>query len=355
MEIVIRTEHVAANLRAIKERFCKDIFFVVKNNAYNIGLKEAVKAALESGVTHFMITDFASARQIRAYTTDAYILMMRKIAQTEIKYLQELRCAVIIPSVEWYETCQADLFGIDLHLKVNVGMNRFGIATRAECEKVLTIACTNQHQLVGLCTHFPLADEVDLAEHDQQVEMFCDIYRYTTQKNHLFSYIHAENSVTLMQKDPRLLFCNFSRVGILAYGYSPTIKQEWLKPSLYCFATVMQIKTLLKDQRLSYGTQYVTPDVQTIATLDIGYGDGLIRQRVDLPAYIDGRAYPFAGRISMSHAYLIVDSNVQEGARVEIFGEEIRIDDMMRSVTGVANSEIMSYLKRERSECENGK
>lgn len=355
MKVIIQTEHIASNLAVLKTRFQKDIFLVVKNNAYNVGLKKTVETAMENGVRHFMVTDLKSAQTIRLYTKNAYILVMRKLQGDEIEILRELDCATIIPSVEWYETYQENLQGIDLHLKINVGMNRFGIETEDECEKALMIAQANQHQLVGLCTHFPLADEDDLREHDNQVDLFCEIYQYTKRRKHVFSYVHAENSATLMKQDKRLAFCNFSRVGILAYGYSPTIHQPWLKPSVYCEATVIQIKTLKKGQHLGYGTGYVASEDQLIATLDIGYGDGLIRKRVELPAYIQERSYPFAGRISMSHAYLVVDSHVCEGDYVEIFGDYIRVDDMMRNVSGVANSEIMSYLKTERSEYENGK
>lgn len=355
MKVVIQTEHIAANLIALKTRFQKAVFFVVKNNAYNVGLEKTVETAIANGVCHFMVTDLKSAQTIRLYTKDAYILVMRKLKGDEIEILRELDCATIIPSVEWYETYQKNLRGIDLHLKINVGMNRFGVETQAECEKVLMIAQANQHRLVGLCTHFPLADEDDLQEHNNQVDLFCEIYQYAKRSGHVFSYLHAENSATLMQQDKRLAFCNFSRVGILAYGYSPTIHQSWLKPSMYCEATVIQIKTLKKGQYLGYGTGYVASEDQLIATLDIGYGDGLIRKRAVLPAYIQDRSYPFAGRISMSHSYLIVDSHVCEGDCVEIFGHYIRVDDVMRNAEGVANSEIMSYLKTERSESENGK
>lgn len=344
MEIVVQAGHIEENLIALKNRYNKDIFLVVKNNAYNLGLMHVVQTAMRAGVTHFIVTDIESALQIRASHKDAYVLVMRALGIEEIELCKMHKLATIIPSFEWYQHFQADLSGIDLHLKVNVGMNRFGISELSEYELILKHAQTNGYQLVGMCTHFPLADEADLTIHQEQVQFFAELYFTFIKQGHVFQYVHAENSATLMQEDCTLVFCNFSRIGILAYGYSPTTEQNWLKPALYCYATVLQIQTLLAGEHLGYGTVYKAEKAQKIAILDIGYGDGLIRRRKELPAYINGKAYPFAGNISMSHAYLIVDEDVNVGDKVEIFGTYTPIDHMMRSLSGVANSEILAYL-----------
>lgn len=348
MEVIIHKEHIATNLQYMKQRQ-KDIILVVKNDAYHFGTARVVEIALQNGVTHFMVTDLATAKAVRKQSEAAYIIVMRAVDSQEIKQLKEFRCATIIPSFSWYCQYQDEIQDIDLHLKINVGMNRFGLSNIDEIESVMDMANEKNHRIVGLCTHFPQADEVDLSEHHQQVQQFCDIYQILLAKGKQFDYIHAENSATFMQNDERLDFCQFARIGILAYGYSPTVKQQWLKPGVSCFAKVIQIRELQKGDHLGYGVAYCAKEDEQIAILDIGYGDGLIRKRIIMPAYIHNKAYPFVGRISMSHAYLKVDGDVHVGDQVEIFGEHIQIDDLMRIAGDVANSEILASLHMEES------
>lgn len=349
MNINIRYERIIENLQTLQAKYHKDILLVVKNNAYNVGLEKTIQAALSVNVTHFMVTEIESAIRVREMSPQSYILVMRPLTRDELIQCQTHQLATIIPSVEWYENHSDHVEGIDLHLKINVGMNRFGVQTLPEAEQIVQLCQASSHQLVGLCTHFPQADEENLSQHMQQVSQFQSIYDVLKKKVQ-FQYIHAENSATLMQENPELGFCNYARIGILAYGYSPTIEQEWLKPSLFVYASVIDVKDIQQGAHLGYGTAYTAQRKERIATLDIGYGDGLVRRRNELPVHINGCTYPFVGRISMSHSYVEVDQTVQVGARVEIFGDATPIDYFMREVGGLANSEIMSYLRTERSE-----
>lgn len=347
MEITINLSNFSHNLQQIQLKSNKPLFLVVKNNAYNFGLKQIVENAITDNVTHFCVTALDEAIAIRRISKDAYILLMRPLTESEIRIAKENKIAVMISNFSWFHQYKDMLEGVDLHLKVNVGMNRFGLFEIAEIEHVIIEGNKLNLNITGLMTHFSQADEEDLTEHIEQTRVFADIFKSLQSLGQHFKYIHAENSATLLQQKNLLSFCNYSRVGILAFGYSPKEAIKYLKPVLRVTATVLQIHQLERGEHLGYGTKYTAPKDELIAVLDIGYGDGLIRKRNCLPVYINNRPYDVSGNISMSHMYVAVDNKVAIGDTVEIFGENIPVDALMRTVSTIANSEIISMLHTE--------
>lgn len=342
-EVKIDYAAVAHNAAEISSRAGKGIMAVVKNNAYNFGLGSVVGTLLESGVKHFAVTTSEEASSIRRASGDAYVLQLNPACGHEIDRARREGIALAVTGTEWFAENASRLFGIDLHLKVNVGMNRFGVRGIGEARAVTEECARRGLRLTGLFTHFPLAEEDDTAGHDAQVDEFAAVYEDLRWAD--FRLVHAENSATLLRADKRLGICNLARPGILLYGYAPPPTPCWesLRPSLFVDARVVDLHTLRAGDNLGYGTSFVAESDMRIAVLPIGYGDGLLRSRKSMPAYIDGRPYPVAGGISMSHTYLAVDESVRVGDTVEIYGFNARPDRL--AAAGIAaNSEQVAAL-----------
>lgn len=333
MGVTIDLNAIRENKRRI-EALGRPVFAVVKNNAYNLGMEPVVTTLYEEGVRHFMVTTLDEATEVRAYAKDARVLVMNPVYEWKTVRAKDLDVA--IGSYDWLVSERDQLDGVRLHLKLDVGMNRFGAKTFEEALNIVAFCQDEGLDLVGLCTHFPLADADNAeVEHSVHVQRFAD-WSIRLMERHVFDIIHAANSAATLQNDPRLHHCTHVRVGIFLYGYSSVEPVEWLVPAFHWETEVIAVHDIEAGAHVGYGTGYVAETRERIAVLPVGYGDGLMRARRFLPVHIDGKAFPFVSNIFMSHSFIKVDETVQVGDRVMLYGEETKIDDVTR--IGYANN-----------------
>ncbi|TCI44497.1 alanine racemase [Exiguobacterium sp. SH3S2] len=333
MGVTIDLNAIRENKRRI-EALGRPVFAVVKNNAYNLGMEPVVTTLYAEGVRHFMVTTLDEGSEVRVHAPEANVLVMNPVYEWSAVHRDGLDVA--IGSYDWLVSQRHELDGVRLHLKLDVGMNRFGAKTFEEALAILAFCQDEKLDLVGLCTHFPLADADNAEiEHSVHVERFAD---WSTRliERHSFEVVHAANSAATLQADPRLGHCTHVRVGIFLYGYSSVEAVDWLVPAFYWETEVVAVHDIEAGAHVGYGTGYTAPSKERIAVLSVGYGDGLMRARRHLPVHINGRAFPFVSNIFMSHSFLRVDETVQIGDRVELYGNETKIDDVTR--TGHANN-----------------
>ncbi|MEG0687002.1 MAG: alanine racemase C-terminal domain-containing protein, partial [Erysipelotrichales bacterium] len=179
----------------------------------------------------------------------------------------------------------------------------------------------------GLLTHFPVYDIDDLTLHNKQVDKFVDVYNNINNKEQL-KYIHSQNSATLLLEDTRLSFCNYGRVGIIGYGYSPTTFNPNLKPSIYLNSKVVALNIINKGEYIGYGLSNKMQEDTLVAICNIGYGNGINKLRIHLPVLINNKEYKVIA-VSMSHMIVEVDQDVKLDDQVEIYGDHIRIDHLL--------------------------
>jgi alanine racemase len=340
--IRVEYKNIAENARRISMYSGKKIFAVVKNNAYNLGLAKVVETLLGCGVSHFAVTVSEEAVFIKRRFPEAYVLQLNPADEEEIRFARECGAALAVTDESWLRECAPLLEGIELHMEINVGMNRFGISGLVEAERAAGFCAERGLLLTGLYTHFPQAEEADLAPHGRQIDAF---RRFHEKLSPLcdFRYIHGENTAAILLRDPRLGFCNFVRPGVMLYGYSSRERVDWLLPSLYVHTEVIGLRELPKGGNLGYGTGFEAERDMKIAVLPIGYGDGLTRARGNMPVFVKGKERRIIGKIFMSHTFIEADDGVEIGDEVEIYGERVRIDDL--SSRGIiTNSEQMSSL-----------
>ncbi|MEG0569822.1 MAG: alanine racemase [Erysipelotrichales bacterium] len=322
--LIVNYDHIVKNLEYLKNKYHKDNFLIIKNNAYNTGLEETINHCTQAGLNHFALTSLKEGIKAARANKNAYILIMNPLNKEEIKQAKEYKnIALSITSKEWYDLYKEDLKNIKLHLKVNIGMNRFGLSDIDDINDILS----SNRNIEGLFTHFPVSDIDDLTIHNKQVDSFVKIYNKIINKEQL-KYIHSQNSATLLLDDNRLSFCNFGRIGILGYGYSPTTFDSNLKPSIYLNAKVVAINKIKENEYIGYGLSNKMDKDKLIAICNIGYGDGLNKLRVHLPVYIKNKEYKVLA-VSMSHLIVEVDHNIKIDDIVEIYGDHIRIDHLL--------------------------
>ena len=124
-----------------------------------------------------------------------------------------------------------------------------------------------------------------------------------------------------------------ARLGIAMYGVEPNGEESnELKQVMSFYTKVAMIKKVSKGEKIGYGMTYEADTDILVATLPVGYADGLIRSNQGREVYINGNYYPIIGRVCMDQCMIKVDENVKLGDIVEIFGEHISLAKMAKEL-----------------------
>ena len=217
----------------------------------------------------------------------------------------------------------------DYHLKVDTGMRRLGLSY-AELGDFLDGAAVFENvRLDGLMTHFAVADDPNKAEFtNQQIALFENAVQTARARGHNPTWIHEANSAAILSYERAR--GNLIRPGGLLYGLwrdttSPLAEPLDWRPVLSLHSRIVLLKAVPQGTPIGYGGTFVTRRPSLIATLAIGYEDGLSRALSNKGRVIvRGQFAPIVGRISMDLTIIDVTdvSDVQTGDEVVIIGTQ---------------------------------
>ncbi len=353
--IEINLDHVVHNLSRIRTLLppAVGIIAVVKDNAYGCGSVMISRVLEAHDVRFFAVSKTCEAKKLREGGIASPILVLGPASAEELRYGAgaEIRFTLNDPGdlAAW----KALDIPIRCHVKVDTGMGRLGILP--EETEALATELLNHAQVTceGVYTHCARADDPDSGPTDLQRERFRDILRKFALKGLNPAVIHYANSATLMLHP--FDRSTMVRPGIALYGCKPDPAQHFpldLKPVLSLKARVLKIKRVPAGTPVSYGARYVTGCDTTIATIGLGYGQGLPRQLGNKGfVLIRGRRYLIAGRVTMD--FIMVDSgpdpDIGVGDEVVAMGEQgdecITPDELAR-LCGTIGYEILCSMNR---------
>ncbi|WOO87421.1 alanine racemase [Mollicutes bacterium LVI A0039] len=323
---------ISSNFKKLEEVGQKRVIAVLKNNAYNTDLVKAATAVMASGCQLVVVTTVDEAIVIKKALPSLRVLIASVLDEADFQLIADYQFELMVESTSYINRYADYLTNHNWHLKMNIGMNRFGFDDLTELAAVIA---TYQQQITGLYAHVSLEEE-DQALYNQQIELFLTGYQLFKHKP---EFVHVENSATLQKLDRRLSICTHSRIGILLYGYG----HPKLTPCLTLYCKVVKIRDYIADDTFSYGLNNKVTTGMRIATIDIGYGDGIIDSRNQFPFYINNYKYQQIGKQSMSHTYLIVDEAVSIGDQVEVYGANISLSQHAKAIDYPC-SKLMAYL-----------
>jgi alanine racemase len=243
---------------------------------------------------------------------------------------------------------------VPVHIKVDTGMGRIGIAPDGVPAFLERCGIFPSLQLRGLMSHFPRADEADKAYSHVQIKRFRQVVEAT--RAYGIEFRHMANSAALLDL-PESRF-DAARPGIALYGLHPSAQianplVHELRPVLEWKTRITFLKEVPTGTGLSYGHAFHTQQPSLIATVPIGYADGLSRRLSnDLDLLVRGVRCRQVGRITMDMSLIDVTAlrgQVALGDEVVIIGrqrsEEIRADELATRL-GTINYEIVSAISR---------
>ena len=309
-----------------------DICCVVKADAYGHGATRVAALLEQIGVSFFAVSSIDEALELRRANIRSKILVLGYTPPSDAATLVEYDISQCVYSLDYARllaSCAIEKgVKISVHVKIDVGMGRLGFVFRhgvAESLDGLCEACGfSCFNLEGIFTHFPTADE-DAVATKRQFENFCGVIEALEGRGYTFTIKHCANSATALNH-PELCL-NMVRAGILLYGALPTENMApriALRPTITLKTVISNLKTVRKGDTIGYGASFVAPRNMKIATLPIGYADGLLRANSDngTPIMINRKPCRIVGRICMDQTMVEVDGagELNIGDEATVFG-----------------------------------
>lgn len=327
------------------------LFAVVKADAYGHGAVMIAPVLLASGVDFLGVSSIDEALQLRENDINAPILVLGAVPVWSFDRAAQNNISISVFSDEHIEACRQTYEKLSIkpkvHVKVDTGMNRIGVCANLAVEFIKKIQKCPFIELEGVFTHFATAEVEACAQ--EQYHRFNSIIKQIDSTNLL---IHCCNtSAVTCYKDFEY---NMARVGVGIYGLQPDVtenaKLPFLKPAMSLKGRITNIHIANKGEGVSYCHTFETSKITKVATIPIGYADGVFRGLSNkICGIINGKKVRQIGNITMDQMMFdITDCEAQEGDIITLLGQDgdevITLDDWAK-ILGTIHYELACSLR----------
>jgi len=353
----IRLSAIRANF-ALAARLAGDreVISVVKADGYGHGAAAVAAALVAAGCARLAVVTVAEALALRDAGISVPILVLGGIH--DAVGADALIAAGAIPVVQRAEqlellAARARAAGVRLRAQVEVdtGMQRMGVAVADAAALIARLAAESQLKLDGVFSHFAQADEPDLGPSFEQVRRFGVVLAELRERGIDPGQVHLANSAALMagaELADALPEATAVRPGLMLYGVRPAPHlQGELQAAMRLHTRVVQVRRVRAGESVGYGATWRAPDDCWIATLPIGYADGIPvssanRGRV----LLGGRFAGIVGRVSMDFITVSAVSEPSIGDAAVLFGPELPVEEVAARADTLAYSLLVGVGPR---------
>lgn len=332
--------HLRANILTLSRFSGAPVLLPVKANGYGHGLRLVVEATRDlSCVWGFAVATPSEAVEATGAAGGKPVVLLTPFDPSEAAELVRLGVRLTVGSADEAAALPSSA---RVHLKVNTGMNRLGVWWEDAPEVVASLARSGR--LEGVMTHFACADDEDLTHAREQLRRF----RLVVDGLPSGVLRHASNSGGTLSFGREAAF-DLVRPGIASYGFAPEAHLAGvvpLRPALRVRARVSHVQIVRAGETVSYGRLWRAERDTRVATIGIGYADGLPRRaslRADV--LVRGERRPILGRICMDQCMVDVDGlDVRPGEWVEVFGDGPLTAETLADFAGTNVYEVLTRL-----------
>lgn len=317
------------------------IIAVVKSNAYGHGIIEVARSLQEFGVDYLAVAFANEGIELREAGINVPILVLVPENDTSIEASVNYNLDYAVESYELaYKLSEySKLSGkkAKVHFYVDTGMGRDGIAHEQAKEIIKKCLALPNLDFVGLMSHFA-SSESDQKYTNHQLAIFKNLVEELKDQGIEFEMMHIANSGALINCPES--FFSAVRPGIALYGYLRNGNgfDTRFKPVMELYSKVISIRKIKDGESVGYGRNFIASTNTTIATVPIGYGDGLKRILSDsLFCLIRGKKYKVVGGICMDEIM------------VDVGTDEVKIGDEVVLIGGQGNEYISGLELAEKS------
>lgn len=331
----INTSNLIHNFNIIKSKINQNtkVCCVIKANAYGHGSIELAKLYTRLGADFLAVSNIKEALDLRTNNITLPILILGFTPPECADILNKFDISQCVYSLQYAKDlnsyAEQNNVKIKIHIKIDTGMGRLGFVFRPEektdLNDVLAACKLNGFITEGIFTHFAIADgDANRRAYTQlQYDRFAEVLDYLDMHGIKFDIRHCANSATIFNYNNYQL--DMVRAGIILYGLAPSSQMENIKdlrPAMTLKTVVSHIKELSVGETIGYGRAFESPRTTRIATLPIGYADGIFRSSTGYSVLINGSSAPIVGKICMDQTMIdISDMDCRIGDVVTIFGD----------------------------------
>lgn len=350
--------HNVTELGKLLPKGCR-IMAVVKANAYGHGAVQISVCLNRIGINAFAVATVDEGIRLRKSGVKGEILILGYTSSVRAFDLFYYRLTQTVTDIDHAEELNRIGKPIQVHIKVNTGMNRLGESYKHVSEIASIFSCRNLN-ITGIFTHLCVSDSLNKSDIDftnMQIKNFYELLDKLKKRHIEIPPVHIQSSYGVLNY-PQLQ-CDYARIGIALYGVLSTLGKNTktpvnLRPVLSLKSKVSVIRIIAAGQSVGYRRRFIAREETKIAIVSIGYADGLPRSlSAKGHVLVNGCRVPIIGSICMDQ--LIVDvtdvAGIKKGDIVTLIGkdgsEEITAEQVAFEAETITN-ELLSRLSDSR-------
>ncbi len=312
----IHLDFLLKNLKAIKNRVpAKKVLAVVKCDAYSHGAVK-VSRTIEKEVDWLAVAHIDEGIELRMAGIKIPILVFGvPTYETAAAYQTHNLTATV--SHDSHFSILMD--GTSYHINFDTGMGRLGFRP-VNAASVREMAIANQRLICsGIYSHYATADDPGSDFVILQNERFQKVLSHFPE----VPLVHMSNTGAIANY-PEINHFNMVRTGLGVLGYnSGNTQYEWLNPILTWKTKIVQVRPIEKGDTVSYSSTWIAPKNGYLATLPVGYGDGIPRSLSNkLNVLINNKLYQQVGNVTMDMVMIYLeDDKLAVDSEVTLLGE----------------------------------
>ena len=319
--------HNVAHLRAVVAP--AELWAVVKADGYGHGAVHVARAALDAGAFGLCVALASEGAELRRHGIVAPVLLLSEQPMEELAAVVAEQLESTVYSSRQIEALSAEVRGARhrVHLKVDTGMHRVGCDPCDALALARSIVSDRALVLAGVCTHLAVADDPTDPFTATQLAAFDAVLAELREAEIDPGEVHVANSAGALAHP--MARRSFVRVGIAMYGISPGAGVAdlagVLRPALALRARVSYVRRVVAGERVSYGLRHRFATATTVATVPLGFADGVPRRLFETAAevLVGGRRCRIVGVVTMDQLMVDVgDLSVAVGDDVVLIGAQ---------------------------------
>jgi alanine racemase len=356
----VSLDNLEYNMRNIKAKaMTREIFGIVKADAYGHGALEVAEVLLKNGATRLSVAVLSEGIELRKGGITCPINILGVTPDTLFTDLIKYDLEPVVFSYEYAKNlskcAKSKNQMVKIHFALDTGMGRIGfLPTEESVEEAVKISRLSNIQVEGLFSHFSTADAGDKEYSYVQFDRYRWFDNRLREKDLNIKIKSICNSAAIIELPEA--YCDGVRPGIIIYGYYPSEKvdkkQLDVKPVMTLKANIVHLKTLEKDQYIGYGRKFKTERRSIIATLPVGYADGYTRiLSGKSKVIINGKFAPVVGNICMDQCMIDVTEieDVKVGDEVILMGSDgnVKFDaEDIAKILGTIENEVLCMISK---------
>ena len=341
--LIIDTKKIISNINFFKSNNKNiKIIAMIKANAYGHGDIEIAKILEKENIYMLGVADFEEGIRLREKNIKSKIMVTAPTKNN----IQEVINHNLEPCIYNFEILEEIIKinkKINIHIKFNTGMNRFGFDNNDINTCIEKIINNKNIHISSIFSHLANSNNKNDLFSIKQINRFTKINKIF---NEIFKYkidAHIHNTEGYISLNNN----NIIRIGLGIYGYTKTYPE--IKPISELKSHIIQIRKIKKNESIGYNRSFIAKKNMKIGIIPIGYADGIKRDwgNGKLKFLIKNKLYPVVGVVSMDSCMInITNTKIKEGEEVFYFNEKRNICELAKDLNTIPYEITSSLSKR---------